>query len=116
MIDKLNIFKQFQYIILISILSGCGPKDIGYETSQYTYPEEPPTAAEIMRYPMLGVNNIQKKLYYDNKPDVIQKVQQWQLQQFNNQFNSYHYSAKKIISPESPEYRSTPKQKSPFRQ
>lgn len=97
------------FFILV-LLCGCGPKEIGEGTSDYVS-ETPRDAstAENMRYPMIGANRTQQMLYYYNKPDVMQNYQDWRLGQFRRMMGIKP-------SPEDPEYRAVPRQRSPFRQ
>lgn len=67
------------------------------------------SAAEQMRQPMTGMNATQKMLYYYNRPDVMEKVRNWRLDQFNRAVGVQP-------APEDPAYREHPRQESPFRQ
>ena len=48
-------------------------------------------------------------LYYYNRPDVMSRMQDWQISRFNRLTGAQP-------SPEDPAYRAVPKQRSPFRQ
>lgn len=65
--------------------------------------------AEQMRQPMTGSNNTQRMLYYYNRPDIMEKVRNWRIDQFNRQMGV-------APSPEDPAYRAVPRQPSPFRE
>lgn len=97
-------------------LCACGPKEIGEGSSSdaagsYSAPSGGghTTAAEMMRYPMTGASPVERRLYYSTRPDIMERVQDWRLQQFRNQTGMQP-------SPEDPAYRAVPKQRSPFRQ
>lgn len=91
-------------------IQACGPKEIGEGQSQDLHPgSDRPSAAEQMRYPVLGSGNTQHMLYHYNRPEIMEKMQNWNIQQFNR----LHGHDPK---PEQPEYRAVPKQASPFRQ
>ena len=68
-----------------------------------------PSTAEQLRYPMTGAGNTQRMLYYYNRPDVMSRMQDWQISRFNRLTGAQP-------SPEDPAYRAVPKQRSPFRQ
>ena len=70
--------------ILGLFVSACGPKDIesGLPEEENHY-SETPTAAEQMRYPMLGTSLTQRMLYHYNRPDVMENTQKWQVQEFH---------------------------------
>lgn len=61
----------------------------------------------MMRFPMMGANQREKMLYYYNRPDVMQRVQE---------LNRLGYMQRMGINPEDPAYRAVPKQASPFRE
>lgn len=97
-------------------LCACGPKEIGEGSSSDaagSYSARSggghTTAAEMMRYPMTGASPVERRLYYSTRPDIMERVQDWRLQQFRNQTGMQP-------SPEDPAYRAVPKQRSPFRQ
>ena len=96
----------------LSGLSGCGPKDVG-EGSSARYEAQPQgvSVEDQLRYPMYGSGNTQRMLYLQNRPDVMQNVQQWRMNQFRRA-NGLDNAA----DPEDPQYRAVPKQRSPFRQ
>lgn len=94
----------------LAALPGCGPKDIGAGSSEEsvgTGGGQP--SAELMRYPVTGASPRERMLYFNNRPDVMQQVQDWRLQSFQRRMGVQP-------SPEDPAYRATPKQPSPFRQ
>lgn len=94
---------------LLFVLNACGPREIGRSVEEDTALPEPGgmATAEQMRYPITGTGYTQKMLYYSNRPDIMESVQKWQTGKLKRQMG---------ISPEDPEYRATPKQRSPFRQ
>lgn len=94
-------------LILLLILPGCVPREI----SQRSEAGEPAQArgADLMRLPMTGMNRTQKMLYWQNRPDVMENVQNWRLGWARRQMGLKP-------SPEDPAYREHPKEKSPFRQ
>ena len=93
-------------------MAGCGPKDVG-EGSSSRYESQPQgvSVEDQLRYPVYGSNNTQRMLYLQNRPDVMQNVQQWRMMQFRRA-NGLDNAA----DPEDPQYRTVPKQRSPFRQ
>lgn len=96
--------------LLLPVLAGCGPKDIGAgSSSDGERGAPPPSTAEQLRYPMTGAGNTQRMLYYYNRPDVMSRMQDWQISRFNRLTGAQP-------SPEDPAYRAVPKQRSPFRQ
>ena len=93
-------------------MGGCGPKDIGAGSSSENDSQPQGVSVEDqLRYPVYGSNNTQRMLYYQNRPDVMANMQQWRMQQFRR-MNGLDTD----VSPEDPQYRSVPKQRSPFRQ
>lgn len=97
-------------VLLLPVLAGCGPKDIGAGSSSDGERGAPaPSTAEQLRYPMTGAGNTQRMLYYYNRPDVMSRMQDWQISRFNRLTGAQP-------SPEDPAYRAVPKQRSPFRQ
>ena len=99
-------------LALAGLLAACGPKDVGEGTSVAS--ETPPlgvNAEDQMRYPITGSNRTQQLLYLQNRPDVMQNVQQWRMMKFRRA-NGLDNAA----DPEDPQYRAVPKQRSPFRQ
>lgn len=99
-------------LVLAGLLSACGPKDIGADTSSEN--ESRPlgvNAEDQMRYPIMGASRTQQLLYLQNRPDVMANTQQWRMQQFNRM-----HGLDKDVSPEDPAYRAVPKQRSPFKQ
>lgn len=102
-----NIFMKTLLILCVFALCACGPKEIGQGTSS----DRPSgkgnfSAAEVMRKPMTGSSRTEQLLYYYNKPEVMERMRAWQIDQYNRRMG---------IAPENPEYRSIPKQQSPFR-
>ena len=92
------------------MLAACGPKEIGQGSSQESAGAGGGApAAELMRYPMTGTNLRERMLYLHNRPDVMQRVQDWRLQNYQRMMGAEP-------SPEDPAYRAVPKQRSPFRQ
>ncbi|MBD5607261.1 MAG: chemotaxis protein [Desulfovibrio sp.] len=97
-----------KFILILSLfLCACGPREIGGGRSPEPTNYGGASAADIMRYPMTGANRSEKMLYYYNKPEVMESVQQ---------ANRENYLRRMGITPEDPAYREIPKQKSPFRQ
>ncbi len=93
-------------------LGGCGPRDIGAGSSSESDSQPQGVSVEDqLRYPVYGSNNTQRMLYYQNRPDVMANMQQWRMQQFRR-MNGLDTD----VNPEDPQYRSVPKQRSPFRQ
>ena len=90
-------------------LAGCGPRDIGAGSSSDEERGAALSSAEQMRYPMTGTNNTQRKLYYNNQPDDMYRVQYCRINQFRRLTGGQP-------APEDPTYRAVPKQRSPFRQ
>ena len=96
--------------LLLPVLAGCGPKDIGAGSSSDGERGAPaPSTAEQLRYPMTGAGNTQRMLYYYNRPDVMSRMQDCQISRFN-------HLTRAQPSPEDPAYRAVPTQRSPFRQ
>jgi len=93
-------------------LAACGPKDIGTGTStEYAADGSAPSNAEQMRYPMTGASNLQRNLYYYNRPQVMQNVQQWRIDQYRARL-----AGQQPADPADPAYRAVPRERSPFRQ
>ncbi len=91
-------------------LGGCGPKDIGAGSSSESDSQPQGVSVEDqLRYPVYGSNNTQRMLYYQNRPDVMVNMQKLRMQQFRR-MNGLDTD----VSPEDPQYRSVPKQRSPF--
>lgn len=91
-------------------LVACGPKEIGQGSSQESSGAGGGApSAELMRYPMTGANARERMLYFQNRPDIMQQVQDWRLQGYQRMMGVKP-------SPEDPAYRAVPKQRSPFRQ
>lgn len=91
------------------LLCACGPREIGQGSSEPPSGEGNYSVAEQMRQPMTGFNNTQRMLYHYNRPDVMEKVRNWRIDQFQRQMGI-------APSPDDPAYRAVPKQKSPFRE
>lgn len=97
------------YILAFITLTGCGPREIGQDTS-YT----PPVAggkstAEIMRYPMTGINRTQMMLYHQNRPEVMEMIRRVHESEFKRSMGIQ-------ADPEHESYRAVPREHSPFRQ
>ena len=96
--------------LLLAGAAGCGPKEIGAGSSDEVVASGGGApSAELMRYPMTGANARERMLYLQNRPDVMQQVQDWRLQSYQRRMGVQP-------SPEDPAYRAVPKQRSPFRQ
>jgi len=93
-------------------LCGCGPKDIGAGTSSddESHPQGVSTEDQL-RYPMFGSSSTQRMLYYQNRPETMVNMQQWQRQQMRHM-----NGLDEAVDPSDPQYRAVPKQRSPFRQ
>lgn len=100
-------------IFMISIttccLSACGPREIGQGTSSESHVIPDAAAADMLRFPVTGMNSIQHRLYWQNKPEVMMMTQKSHADWFRR-----HYGHP--VDPQSPGYRAVPKQRSPFRQ
>lgn len=98
-------------LILLCLATACGPKDIGTGTSS-DWENQPQgiSTADQLRYPIYGSNTTQQLLYFHNRPDLMQQMQKWRMESF------IRMHGLKPINPENPEYRSVPRQRSPFRQ
>lgn len=94
-------------LLFFILLAACGPKEIGQGSSEALPGSGNFSAAEQMRKPMTGANNTERMLYYYNRADVMEKVRNWRIEQFNRQAG---------ITPEDPAYREHPKMASPFRE
>ena len=92
-------------------LAACGPKDIGSGTASELPSDGPLTAAETMRRPMTGSGSTQHLLYHYNRPEVMDELRERQRLHIIRM-----HGGRGEISPEDPEYRTMPKQRSPFRQ
>lgn len=90
-------------------LSGCGPREIGEGTSDLPASTPEASASDMLRYPMTGMSNTQKMLYWQNRPDVMENVQAWRREQYRRQLGL-------APDPADPAYREVPKMRSPFRQ
>ncbi|MFT3959150.1 MAG: chemotaxis protein [Desulfovibrio sp.] len=103
------------FVVLLAAvggLGGCGPKDIGAGSSSENDSQPQGVSVEDqLRYPVYGSSNTQRMLYYQNRPDVMVNMQKLRMQQFRR-MNGLDTD----VSPEDPQYRSVPKQRSPFRQ
>ena len=93
----------------IFLLCACGPKEIGYGSADDGPVRRGQNVAEVMRYPVTGADNTQKMLYHSNLPSIMEQTQRWHTIQYRRQLGL-------DVSPEDPEYREIPKQRSPFRQ
>ncbi|MDE7241178.1 MAG: chemotaxis protein [Desulfovibrio sp.] len=98
------------FALALAGLAACGPKEIGEGSSMESRgPGAGAPSAELMRYPMTGASPRERMLYFNNRPDVMQQVQDWRIR-------SYQRMMGVQPSPEDPAYRAVPKQRSPFRQ
>ena len=97
-----------KYLIIIAFfLCSCGPGEIGGGRVQEPDDYGGASAVDAMRYPMTGANRSEKMLYYYNKPEVMERVQEARRDQYLRRMG---------VSPENPAYREIPRQKSPFGQ
>lgn len=104
------LFSGFAALLLCMTLSACGPREIGTGSSEESMGSGGGApSAEMMRYPMTGASARERMLYLSNRPDVMQRVQDWNLQGYQRRMGVQP-------SPEDPAYRAVPKQRSPFRQ
>lgn len=94
-------------LCLSLFLVACGPKEIGQGTDEPAADYHEATAADHMRYPMTGASDIDKRLYYFNQPEIMEKLQKGYTSSWKRQMG---------LNPEHPSYRSVPQQRSPFRQ
>lgn len=102
--------RKYLALALLLALCGCGPREIGQGMAETaTGPVTGPSSAETMRFPMTGASNIQRRLYYTNRPDIMERVQKMHISAFQQKIDN-------MPSPEDPAYREIPKQRSPFRQ
>ncbi|GHU92419.1 chemotaxis protein [Candidatus Desulfovibrio trichonymphae] len=104
-----NFFRLFCLVLAFLSPAGCGPKEMGSSLSS----DQAEVGSGIMsedqlRYPVIGAGNIERTLYYYNRPEVMAQ-QQLRRAQFNRLTGN-------APDPEIPEYRAKPKQRSPFRQ
>lgn len=97
------------FCLLPGLAAGCGPREIGTGTSAEPPDYHQATAADQLRYPMTGASRTQRMLYYYNLPEVMSQLKEAQINSFNR-----HTGINP--SPEDPEYRAIPKERSPFRQ
>lgn len=96
------------------LLAGCGPRDIGAGTADAP-PQERPPVAETMRYPVTGSNAVQRRLYYMNRPAIMEQTQQWRMLQYENAMRrSVGLQPLRELPPSSSPH--IPRQRSPFRQ
>ena len=95
------------FCLLPLLLNACGPKDIGNASLEEEPIHTSVSTAEQMRYPAFGSDAIQRQLFYDNKMQNMVARQ-------NIMRSSLKHPA--ALSPEHPDYRAVPKEKSPFRQ
>lgn len=97
-------------LVAVFALAGCGPADIGTGSSSDHVAASPGLAPEEqLRYPMTGMSNTQHMLYHVNRPEVMHRMQQWQMSRFSR-------LNEQKPDPRDPAYRAVPKQRSPFRQ
>ena len=94
-------------------LPACGPRDIGAGTADQP-PQERPPVAETMRYTVTGSNPVQYRLYYMNRPAVMEQTQRWRMLQYQNAMRrSVGLQPLQELPSPTPD---VPKQRSPFRQ
>lgn len=104
------LLSGFAALFLSMALSACGPREIGAGSSEeHAVSGGGAPTAEMMRYPMAGASARERMLYLSNRPDVMQRVQEWNIQGYQRRMGIQP-------SPEDPAYRAVPKQRSPFRQ
>lgn len=97
-------------LLTVFALAACGPADIGAGSSSDYVAASPGLAPEEqLRYPMTGMSNTQHMLYHVNRPEVMRRMQQWQMSRFSR-------LSDQKPAPQDPAYRAVPKQRSPFRQ
>lgn len=100
--------------LVCALLAGCGPRDIGAGTADAP-PQERPPVAETMRYPVTGSNAVQRRLYYMNRPAIMEQTQQWRMLQYENAMRrSVGLQPLRELPPSSSPH--IPRQRSPFRQ
>ncbi|MDR0816839.1 MAG: chemotaxis protein [Desulfovibrio sp.] len=105
-----NFFRLFCFVFALISPAGCGPKEIGSNSSSDQAGVDSGIMPEDqLRYPVVGAGNIERTLYYYNRPEVMAQQQQLRRDQFNRLTGN-------APDPEIPEYRAKPKQRSPFRQ
>ena len=93
-------------------MTGCGPKDIGTDTSSDMEARPAGIAVEDqLRYPVYGVNSTQQRLYFWNRPSTMASVQEWRRQMLRRPDEG-----EAALSPEDSRPRSTQQQRSLFRQ
>lgn len=99
-------------LALTAQLAACGPKDIGAGTASHAAAQPAGVSVEDqLRYPVTGASRTQRLLYWNNRPDVMANVQQWQTRQWRDALAPHSG-----VNPEDPAYRAVPKERSPFRQ
>lgn len=98
---------------LCMLLAACGPKDIGTGTADTDTEPVGISTADALRLPMTGATPIQRRLYYQNRPDIMEQVQDYRSREFRRRFNALHGGP---VNPEDPAYREVPQQRSPFKQ
>lgn len=101
--------RLFAVLCIALCVWSCGPREIGQGTSSESHVVPDATAADMLRFPITGMNHIQQKLYWQNRPEVMAVLQKNQVDWFRQRFGH-------PIDPESPDYRAIPRQRSPFRQ
>ena len=100
--------KIFLFCICL-LLPAFGPREIGEGSAEPLTDPPDIAASDTLRYPMPGMNNTQKMLYWQNRPDVMHDMQSWRREQFRRHMGL-------APEPEDPAYRQIPKTRSPFRQ
>lgn len=98
-------------LAVFCLAPGCGPRDIGAGTSSDTDNQPQGVSVEDqLRYPVYGSSNTQRMLYWQNRPDVMERVQQW------NRMTLARPDGQAGVNSADPQYRAVPKERSPFRQ
>lgn len=96
-------------VVILAALASCGPREIGEGSSPEAALTPEATGADLLRLPMTGMDNNQKMLYWQNRPDVMASLQKFRMEQYRRRMGF-------APAPEDPAYREFPKQRSPFRQ
>lgn len=97
-------------LLWAALLGACGPREIGHGMAAgQEHCAERPSAAEQMRYPLMGSGATQFMLYQYNRSEVMEQIRNWHM----DQFSRLHGPAP---TPDDPAYRASPREASPFRQ
>lgn len=102
-----NMEKLAAILLICFTLGACGPREPGQGLAHEEYTPREATAAEQMRMPLTGATRTEQMLYYYNRPEVMEGLQNWQRNWLHRQG---------AVSPEDPAYREIPRERSPFRQ